>query len=663
MEHRRSLLLPLALSVQILCSLSVVVGAAEPETLPVLKAGARDFDEMWSGFDPRSEPLETEVLKEWEQDGVLLRVVRFRIGVFKGQVARLAAVYGYPIEGSISVEAGAKGGSITAGNAIAGEQEKLPGLVQIHGGGQFADYRACLANAKRGYATVSIAWAGRIMAPGYTVTSKEVQEFWASDAADSVQDSVLLTTDWGAVDGYHAPSRNPRNAFPSARSAEWTLDKVESGRNSGWFLCAMAARRALTFLEQQPEVNAERLGVYGHSMGGKLTVLTSIDHRVKAAAPSCGGISDLYNASELFRRTLGDDQSLKRIDCPVLLLSPSNDFHGRIGDLRTAVESLGSDQWRVSCSPHHNHQDTAPFECATLLWFDQHLKQDFEFPESPVADLMLDPEDGRAVLLVQIDNSRPISSVEVYYTQQGVLGDESIVDAQHRFWHYARTEKQGENWLAELPLFDTKRPVWAYANVTYMLDLPVKGVGYYYREYEAEQLTISSLMAVVTAEQLKKRGIQPSLSRESVIEDFADGWERHWFTYRPDEWARTTHKLNSPIWAAPEDGELVLQLAADLPNTMVVVIDDFVAEVNLDGPSRERATPQEQVIRLRPTDFRNFAGESMKTWRESKRLTLTRQHTLRPGRGQEGAPKKFGGPWKGQPPVFHQLSWEPITEE
>ena len=53
-----------------------------------------------------------------------------------------------------------------------------PGLLQVHGGGQYADYRAVLTNAKRGYATLSIAWAGRISAPGYNVSPNEVKLFW-----------------------------------------------------------------------------------------------------------------------------------------------------------------------------------------------------------------------------------------------------------------------------------------------------------------------------------------------------------------------------------------------------------------------------------------------------------------------------------------------------
>ena len=132
----------------------------------------------------------------------------------------------------------------------------------------------------------------------------------------------------------------------------------------------------MTFLEQQPEVDLDRLGVYGHSMGGKLTVMAAVDSRVKAAAPSCGGISDRYNNSPLFRATIGDDVSLKKVACPIIFLSPANDFHGRIGDLPNAVrKKLSVEDWRVTCSPHHNHQDTPEYEVATLLWFDHHLNR------------------------------------------------------------------------------------------------------------------------------------------------------------------------------------------------------------------------------------------------------------------------------------------------
>ena len=55
-------------------------------------------------------------------------------------------------------------------------------------------------------------------------------------------------------------------------------------------LADAGARRGLTFLEQQSEVDAQRLGVYGHSMGGNLTLyVAGTDQRVQVAAPSVGG--------------------------------------------------------------------------------------------------------------------------------------------------------------------------------------------------------------------------------------------------------------------------------------------------------------------------------------------------------------------------------------
>jgi hypothetical protein len=88
---------------------------AAAETLPAPEAGKVPMTvaELWAGFDPGKEPLETEVLKEWEQDGVVCRIIRYRVGVFKGEPATVAAFYGFP-----------KGGT------------KLPAIVDLHGGGQ-----------------------------------------------------------------------------------------------------------------------------------------------------------------------------------------------------------------------------------------------------------------------------------------------------------------------------------------------------------------------------------------------------------------------------------------------------------------------------------------------------------------------------------------------
>ncbi len=607
------------------------IGASQDgETLPALKDGVapRNINEMWAGFDPREEPLEIEVLKSWEEDGVVLKVLRYRIGVFKGKKAMMAAVYGFPKRGS-----------------------RLPALVQIHGGGQYADHKACLTNARRGYATISIAWAGRISAPGYVVNKNGVRLFWDGRTDDP---AYKATTDWGAVDGYHAPGRNPGNVFPSAKPAAWTLDNVESPRNSGWFLCALAARRALTLLERQPEVDPERLGVYGHSMGGKLTVMTAVDPRVKAAAPSCGGISDRHNRSALYRATLGDDAGLKKIACPIIFLSPSNDFHGRISDLSKAVSELATAQWRVTSSPHHNHQDTPQYEVATLLWMDQHLRDKFTFPQTPETALSLKTDDGVPCFRVLPDRSQPVLSVNVFYTQHGKAneGPEDMQNVMHRFWHYAQAKEVDGTWTAKLPLNTMEKPLWVYANVAYPLDAPVSGAGYYYRMYTATSFNVSSLMQTATTSKMASMGTRATRTPSLLIESFEGDWKKEWFTYKPADWARITHKIGDKTYAAPEGASLALDVLARQPNTLVVLIDAYAAAIQLKGGGSW------QPVVLTPHDFRDAAGDALERWKGIRRLKLTPSEHVKPKRGSKGKPKLVGKNWSGPGPRFRNLRWQ-----
>lgn len=600
------------------------------ETLPPLTDGKapQTFDELWAGFDPRAEPLDIEVLKSWEEDGVVLMVLRYRVGIFKGQKSMVAAVFGYPKKG-----------------------ENLPGVVQIHGGGQYADHKAVLTNAKRGYATISISWAGRISAPDYSVSPNIVQLFWDGKTDDP---NYKITTDWGALDGYHAPSRSKGNVFPAIKAGDWTLDgEVRSPRNNSWFLCVMAARRALTLLEQNPKVNPEKLGVYGHSMGGKLTVLTAgSDDRVKAAAPSCGGVSDRTNDDSLFRETIGDDAYLKRINCPIMFLSPANDFHGRIDDLQTAVTEIDTKEWRATCSPHHNHQDTAEYEVATQLWFDQYLKGTFTMPQTPGAELKLKNANGIPRFTIRPDSAKPIVSVDVYYTQQGQMDGEkdNMNNTKTRFWHHAPATKLNGEWNAEVPIFSIEEPLWVYANVSYALDEPITGAGYYYGIYTAEKFTLSSLMPMASSADLKAAGVKATRQPSTVIESFEGDWEKQWFTYRPAEWPRKTHKVYDPEWAAPSGAKLAIEVQSDEPNKLVIGIDQFVAELELIGGS------ESQLIVLSPSDFQDVADEALSGWAGIKELRFADQETLRDRKANTS--RKVGGAWDGKAPSFRSLQWQ-----
>jgi fermentation-respiration switch protein FrsA (DUF1100 family) len=601
------------------------------ETLPPLVDGnvPQTHDELWAGYDPRAEPLDVEILKEWEEEGVVLKVLRYRIGIFKGEKAMMAAVYGYP-----------KGG------------ENLPGLVQIHGGGQAADYTAVLTNAKRGYATISIAWAGRLNAPGYRVTPTEVKLFWGEKTDDP---KYRITTDWGALDAYHAPSKNGKDAFAGLpKPAAWTLDAVKSPRNSSWFLCTLGARRALTFLERQPEVDAEKIGVYGHSMGGKLTVHTAgTDSRVKAAVPSCGGISARDQRDPLYAATVNDDVALKKLSCPILFQSPANDFHGRIDDLQKAVTEIQSSDWRVTCSPHHNHQDTAMYVVASQLWFDQQLKGTFTFPRTPQINVELKTKDGIPSVAVEPDDSMPVVGVEFYYTQHGQMDGlkDDLLNTKNRFWRYAEAAKKGGVWTAQLPLFSADKPLWVYANVIYALDKPVTAAGYYYAVESSSQFNLSSLMFIATADELKAAGVRSTLQPSLMIESFQGDWEKEWFTYRPEEWARTTHKIYDAQWQAPIGAKLAVEVRAEQANKLVVRMDDYAAEIELSGGSEW----QSGLLSL--TDFHDAAGAALTDWNGIRELRIGATDTVRKRVDGKNTSLKLGALWKGPNPEFLNLRW------
>ena len=226
-----------------------VVAASAADSLKPYATEAevpRDVVSLWKDVDFRKDPLDVRVLKEWKEDGAVCRYVTFSVGTFKGAPARIAAFYTFP--------EGAKG---------------APAFVWAHGGGQRAERQRGAYFAKHGYATVDINWGGREIEPG-----------------------VTENTDWGQVDPTQGPQFYPK-AFRGVKQDflpdPHTIDPVLSPRNGNWYLLAYAGRRAITFLESQPEVDPARIGFTGYSMGGNITSFVAIDPRLKAVAPMVGG--------------------------------------------------------------------------------------------------------------------------------------------------------------------------------------------------------------------------------------------------------------------------------------------------------------------------------------------------------------------------------------
>ena len=594
----------------------------------------QNVHELWADFAEmdRATPLDVEVLKEWEQDRITCRIIRYQVGVFKGAPSRVAAFYAFP-----------KGAT------------KLPAILNMHGGGQSASLNSVVTYAKRGYASVSLNWGGNKMSLG--------QEVWGGPQ-----------TDWGKLDATHPPQRNKTNHFVGALTPdEFTLDAVESPRNSNWFLVLTAARRAISFLEKQPEVDATRIGAHGHSMGGKLTTnLAGIDKRIKAAVPSCGGSGDLVEdeatvpggsrtkRSALELACVSDNAYLPLITCPVLWLSPTNDFHAHIDNMAWNWRNLPDDRVRFSISPHLNHHHTDEHGITEYLWFEEHLKgAAFKMPRTPGITLELKTDDGIPRITLTPDGSQPVQRVDIYYSADP--------HALTRFWRDAGAVKSGSQWTAKCPVMSLEQPLFAFANVVYETPAAYRTGPQEAGRGTSATFAISSRVLSAGPAQLQAAKVKATDKPERIIDDGARGWH-DWYRLNwahPPLWVATTRKLKDPKWRGPDGATLSFEIRSETDNQLVLTFQCNGWGAMVPGkPAVEYAVVKKvsaskdwQTIAVKPGDL--FATDPKFTaplanWNTVTEFSISPSGTVM----TDGQKTKLGGKaWQGAREI-RNLRWE-----
>ncbi|MCA9161487.1 MAG: acetylxylan esterase [Planctomycetales bacterium] len=559
--------------------------------------------ELWADFDPRREPLEVEIIREWQEDGGLFRLVRYRIGTFKGQPARMAAIYGFPADTT----------------------ERLPAVMHIHGGGQRAFLHEVKLLVARGYAGLSINWGGN---------GDGRPPFNSPDGARPGDPN----TDWGAVDpsqlnvaGYSSMLPGPKQFF----------EDREHPKNNNWYLLTLGCRRGLTFLEQQPEVDPERLGVHGYSMGGNLTMyVAGSDNRVKAAVPGVGGQgwrwqpheflggtaqqNHIRGDVEVFRRTLSFESYAPRIQCPVLHRSATNDFHGWMDDVYRTNALIENQSLRYCWAPHLNHRLTHEVEVAMPLWFDQFLKGGPALPETPATQLSLDADDHVPVLRVRPKSAWPIARCEIYYSVDP--------DPRARFWRSGDVIRTGDAFTAKLPLHALDAPLFAFANVHYTLPEPVSLNALPGHREPIREVCLSSQLHRVEPPTLAQSGIVATASPSPLIDDFSHGL-RDWYQLNAGNLAHQqtwTRKVTDPIWRGPDAARLRFSLTMPQTNRLTFVVHEnewrdyrgrrqtYICQREITGSDKP------QTVTLAPGDFQSTdaSRQPLTSWRELDQLGI-----------------------------------------
>lgn len=582
-------------------------------------------EELWAGYDPRALPIEGEVAKEEIVDGIVLRTVYYTSEVTDSFKVRVVAYYGFPVGGN-----------------------KLPAIMHLHGGGQNAMAEYVRFFAQRGYACLSVNWGGRPL-EGKLENGR---------------------TDWG-------PLRYNQNADDIG--SVYNLEP--NGRANSWYHWAMVGRRGLTFLEQQPEVDAGRVGMFGVSMGGQLTwLIAGMDHRLRCAS-SVFGLALLHEplpgiaGSEyvpalkdkpLWRTALDPIAYAPRIHCPFFYLGVTNDIHGRMDMIDRTLRTMPADHWQTYAL-HMNHRVGLAEARALERWMDCWLKDGAAWPRSPELRLDSDSSLGTMRAHLALPDSPGVRDVTMHYSADPF--------PQSRFWRTITPDRGPGGWTAALPLTTTAQGLQAFANVHYQ-----------------SGLTLSTPLVQLDAAGLDAAGVKASDFSTSLIDDFARGAE-DWFnvdtganallsekefyqvvahgpqapggiTWNPavaGDWKYFTRKVGDAKWRGPTGSVLRIDLTAEHANKLVVVLSRNYGR----PPAKEmvyaatvpiRGGRPESII-LRPADFNNIDdGPAIADWTDVNVLGFVGRHVVS-GKNRQHPDIELGGKWQGPAPVISRVEW------
>ena len=521
----------------LLVALPAIAGEQSNDSLPAMTAETlpADIPALWATFDASKEPLNIEVLHTYENQDVTIQMISYAVGIFKGKEVRMGGYLAYPSDND--------------GN--------IPGIVQIHGGGQRAMADFSFAVAQNGYAVLATNWGGRLM---------EHQE--AGKPAEGT-----IATDWSPLD-----ATQQHNAwFADTKPDELTYDDFDSPRNNNWFLINLANKRAITLLQQLDFVDAEKIGVHGHSMGGKLSVmLAGTDHRVKVAVPSCGGTGTAPEALKarkgnsarprpmkpLYAKYIDDAQMLPYVTCPILYKGPQNDFNGLLSNMAFNWRKIpATTPVRYSITPHMNHRHALESEFVDLLMFEEYLKGTYELPETPQIHVNLKGNAIGPVITVKPDPSQEIERVEIFYSQDP--------NGQFRFNRSAQVTQHGDLYIAAAPITSTDLGFFAMANVYYKHPERLKLVGPRWNQYPADTYILST--NVQKFEIPEVQSAQPTVTdvtTRMIQASFEHDGKPDWYRYSKNR--LNTRKIRDPKWRGPVGATLAIDVLDPLGGNLIM---------------------------------------------------------------------------------------------
>jgi dienelactone hydrolase len=405
-----------------------------------------------------------------------------------------------------------------------------------------------------------------------------------------------------------------RTVAGPARAKDLDGKEITDPKQTSDYVWYAIQRRVLSYLEQQKEVDRTRLGATGYSYGGTLMWNLATDPRVKAVAAYFGiGYNDyyrdkqvwLYNVpyveppkspgEEIILASIAPETHVPFITAATLFLNGSNDHHG--GHER-GLESFKKFPKNVPWSfaiQARGHHDTEKIGHNTKFWLEKHvLGKDVVWPEHAKSEIRLDAE-GVPELVITPTSPDAVRKVEMFYALKNPC-------SYARSWRDTPGVRQGEQWVAKMPVLKVDDYVFGYANIT----------------YDTTIVRSTDFNAAIPAK------LGKAVATDKPSSDLSDSGYSAWSHiaelegprgikgFRPTNNGRGsgTEQLHDPKWQAPANSRLSFKFYCTEPQTLVLTAADHNS-VELEIT----ASDQWQEMTIAPERLINrFSQKPMSNW-------------------------------------------------
>jgi dienelactone hydrolase len=522
--------------------------------------------ELWASYDDRKGDLKEEVVDDSVREGIRKRK-SYISAYINGEEVRVYCEY--------SVKVGV---------------EKAPGLLMVHGwmGAPSID----VGYVKDGWAVMAHDYCGKT---GERVHHTKYPPRLAHGNMDGKAGERVITTVPGGAD-------------------------ITDPTQSSDYLWYAIQRRVLSYLERQPEVDRGRIGAIGYSYGGTLMWNLAIDERVRAVAAYFGIGYNVYyrdkrvwmydpgaavppksSGEAVFLESLAPEVHVPFIKAATLFLNGSNDHHGgHERGLESFKHFPSGVPWSfaVQARGHHN---TERIGQDTKLWLERHvLGREIFWPEQPASQIRLDSQ-GVPELVVTPASSERVATVECYLAQKSPI-------SFARAWRDVNALREGDRWVAKLPVLNVDDYVFGYANVTYD-NTVVRSTGF-------NAVVPSTLGAAVATD-------KPSTELGS-----GEGWSEvaeaegvrgiRGFRCLNIHRGSRTEKLNDPKWKAPAGKDLSFRFYCTEPQSIqLAAAQQYVVPLDITASDdwQEMVISAERLVH-------GISGQRLKDWSEVGSLEI-----------------------------------------